>query len=106
MGIRLHLTGLSLSNTERDLEKLGVQRSPAAIHNGVQKAELQSTSDVVTNQIAVDETVIRVNGEQCWLNDVVNPAMNEFLHVRLFQTLTTPFTLLFLSELCEKQQVE
>jgi putative transposase len=106
VGIRLHLAGLSLSNTKRELEKLGVERSRTAIHNWVQKADLQPTSNTVPNQIAVDETVIRVNGERCWLYAAVNPATNEFLHVRLFQTLTTQLTLLFLRELREKQQVE
>jgi putative transposase len=106
VGIRLHLSGLSLSNTKRELEKLGVERSRTAIHKWVQKADLQPTSDTVQNQIAVDETVIRVNGEQCWLYAAINPATNEFLHVRLFQTLTTQLALLFLRELREKQQVE
>ena len=40
VGIRLHLSGLSLSNTKRELEKLGVERSRTAIHNWVQKADL------------------------------------------------------------------
>jgi putative transposase len=106
VGIRLHLVGLSLSNTKQELEKLGVERSRTAIHNWVQKADLQPTSDTVPNQIAVDETVIRVNGERCWLYAAVNPATNEFLHVRQFQTLTTQLTVLFFRELCEKQQVE
>jgi putative transposase len=106
VGIQLHLAGLPLSNTKQALEKLGVERSRTAIHNWVQKADLQPTSDTVPNQIAVDETVIRVNGEQYWLYAAVNPATNEFLHVRLFQTLTTQLTLLFLRELREKQQVE
>jgi putative transposase len=106
VGIRLHLAGLSLSNTKRELEKLGVERSRAAIHNWVQKVDLQPTGDTIPNQIAVDETVIRVNGEQYWLYAAVNPATNEFLHVRLFQSLTTQLTLLFLRELREKQQVE
>ena len=106
VGIRLHLAGLSLSNTKREREKLDVERSRTAIHNWVQKAGLQPTSDTVPNQIAMDETVIRVNGERCWLYAAVNPATNGFLHVRLFQTVTTQLTLLFLRELREKQQVE
>jgi len=106
VGIRLHLSGLSLSNTKRELEKLGVERSRTAIHNWVQKADLQPTSDTAPNQIAVDETVIRVNGERCWLYAAVNPDTNELLHARLFQTLTTQLTLRFLRELREKQQVE
>ena len=40
-GIRHHLAGLSLSNTVILLEELGVERSRTAIHNWVQKAEIQ-----------------------------------------------------------------
>jgi len=45
LGIRLHLARLSLSNTGKELEKFGVQCSRKAIHDWVQKAELQSVSD-------------------------------------------------------------
>jgi putative transposase len=88
VGIHLHLAGLSLSNTKRELEKLGVERSRTAIHNWVQKAELQPTSDTIPNQIAVDASVIRVNGQQYWLYAAVDSAMNEFLHARLFPART------------------
>ncbi|WP_380676233.1 IS6 family transposase [Salinigranum sp. GCM10025319] len=105
MGIQLHLAGLSLSNTKQHLERLGVERSRTAIHDWVQKADLQPDSDAEPTQIAVDETVIRVNGQRHWLYAVVDPDTNQFLHVRLFQTRTTQLTLLFLRELREKQQV-
>lgn len=106
VGIQLHLSGLSLSNTKQRLERLGVERSRTAIHNWVQKADLQPTSDDAPNQIALDETVIRINDERHWLYAAVDPETNEFLHVRLFQTRTTQLTLLFLRELRDKQQVE
>jgi putative transposase len=105
VGIQLHLAGLSLSNTKQHLETLGVERSRTAIHDWVQKADLQPDSDVDPNQIAVDETVIRVNGQRHWLYAAVDPDTNQFLHVRLFQTRTTQLTLLFLRELREKQHV-
>jgi transposase-like protein len=105
VGIQLHLAGLSLSNTKQYLEKLGVERSRTAIHDWVRKVDLQPDSDVSPNQIAVDETVIRVNGQRHWLYAAVDPATNQFLHVRLFQTRTTQLTLLFLRELREKQQL-
>ncbi|WP_380675878.1 IS6 family transposase [Salinigranum sp. GCM10025319] len=105
MGIQLHLAGLSLSNTKQHLERLGVERSRTAIHDWVQKADLQPDSDAEPTQIAVDETVIRVNGQRHWLYAAVDPDTNQFLHVRLFQTRTTQLTLLFLRELREKQQV-
>jgi putative transposase len=105
VGIQLHLAGLSLSNTIQYLEKLGVERSRTAIHDWVRKADLQPDSDVEPNQIAVDETVIRVNGQRHWLYAAVDPDTNQFLHVRLFQTRTTQLTVLFLRELREKQQI-
>jgi len=37
LGIRLHLSGLSLSNTVRELEKFGVQRSRKTFHDWIQK---------------------------------------------------------------------
>ena len=106
VGIQLHLAGLSLSNTKQYLETLGIQRSRTAIHNWVQKADLQPTGDDAVNQIAVDETVIQINDQRRWLYAAVDPQTNEFLHVRLFQTRATQLTVLFLRELREKQQVE
>ena len=61
LGIRLHLAGLSLSNTVDKIDNFGVNRSPKAVHDWVQKADLQATNDKTPNQIAVDETVIRIN---------------------------------------------
>ena len=86
VGIQLHLAGLSLSNTKQHLERLGVNRSRTAIHDWVRKADLQPDCDVSPNQIAVDETVIRVNGQRHWLYAAVDPETNQFLHIRLFQT--------------------
>lgn len=54
----------------------------------------------------MDETVIRVDGRRCWLYAAVDLETNRFLHVRLFQTLTTQLTLLFLRELRTKQPIE
>lgn len=105
VGIQLHLAGLSLSNTKQYLETLGVERSRTAIHYWVQKADLQPDSDVSPNQISVDETVIRVNGQRHWLYAAVDPDTNQFLHVRLFQTRKTQLTVLFLRDLRKKQQL-
>ncbi|MDL0123106.1 IS6 family transposase [Halobacterium salinarum] len=106
VGIQLHIAGISLSNTKQFLERLGVERSRTAIHNWVQKTDVQPSSDAEPNHIAVDETVIQLNAERHWLYAAVDPATNEFLHVRLFQTRTTDRTLLFLRELSEKIPVE
>ena len=106
LGIQLHLAGLSLSNTKQHLDRLGVDRSRTAIRNWVQKANLQPDSDANPNQIAVDETAIRLNGQRHWLYAAVDPDTNRFHHVRLFQTRTTQLTVLFLRELRDKQQVK
>jgi len=71
VGIQLHLAGLSLSNTKQYLEELGVERSRTAIHNWVQKADLQPPSDGAPNQIVIDETVIQINDERHWLYAVL-----------------------------------
>lgn len=71
--IHLHLAGLSLSNAKQHLDRLGVERSRTAIHNWAQKADLQPDSDADPNQIVVDETVIRVNGQRHWLYATVDP---------------------------------
>src|SRR6056297_2071821 len=105
LGIRLHLAGLSLSNTVSELEKFGVERSRKAIHDWVQKADLQPASDASPDHIALDETVIRVNGQQYWLYAAVDPETNKFLHIRLFTTTTTALTQKFLRELRAKHDV-
>jgi transposase-like protein len=58
LGIRLHLAGLSLSNTVSILDRLGVDRCRSTVHNWVQKADLQPTAGADPDHAAVDETVI------------------------------------------------
>ena len=105
LGIRLHLAGLSLSNTISELEKFGVQRSRKAVHDWVQKADLQPTTDASPDHIALDETVIRINSQQYWLYAAAAPETNKCLHIRLFTTTTTALTQGFLKELREKHDV-
>ena len=106
LGIQMHLAGLSLSNTISILENLGVKRSRKAVHDWVQKADLQPTSGKAPNQVAVDETVIRINDQQYWLYAAADPATNDLLHLRLFSTTTTALTEIFLRELRQNHDVE
>ena len=106
LGIQSHLAGLSLSNTVELLEALGVQRSRKAVHDWVQKADLQPDAGQSPNHVALDETVIRIDGEQYWLYAAADPETNHLLHVRLFSTTTTALTEMFLRELREKHDVE
>ncbi|MDS0300915.1 IS6 family transposase [Halogeometricum sp. S1BR25-6] len=106
LGIQSHLAGLSLSNTVSLLENLGVERSRKAVHDWVQKADLQPTDGESPNHVALDETVIRINSLQYWLYAACDPETNQLLHVRLFPTTTTSATQIFLTELREKHSVE
>jgi len=63
LGIRLHLAGLSLSDTVSILKNLGVDRHRTTVHRWVQKANLQPTDGAEPNHVAVDETVIQLNSE-------------------------------------------
>ena len=105
LGIRIHLAGLSLSNTIQELEKFGVKRSRKAIHDWVQKADLQPADDANPDYVALDKTVIRINGQQFWLYTAVDPDMNKFLHVRLFATTTATLVQQFLWEPQQKHDV-
>ena len=82
VGIRLHLAGLSFSNTTQHLENSGVKRSRTVIHNWVQRAEIQPTGTGSSNYIALDETVIQLGTKRYWLDAAVDPETNEFLHAR------------------------
>ncbi|WP_436926972.1 IS6 family transposase [Halosimplex amylolyticum] len=106
LGIRLRLAGLSLSNTISELKRFGVQRSRKAAHDWVQKADLQPASGEAPNQVALDETVIRVNDEQFWLYAAVDPETNHVLHIRLYPRRTNAITEMFLVELKGKHDVE
>jgi putative transposase len=86
LGIRLHLAGLPPSNTVSELENFGVQRSRKAVHDWIQKADLQPASGACPNHVALDETVIRINDEQDWLYAAVDPETNRILHTRPART--------------------
>ncbi|UHQ98736.1 IS6 family transposase (plasmid) [Natrinema zhouii] len=106
LGIRLHLAGLSLSNTVRELEKFGVERSRKAVHDWVHKCDLQPTDDASPNHVALDETVIQLDEHRYWLYTAVDPETNKVLHIRLYSTTTTALTERFLHELTEKHDLD
>ena len=104
-GIRYHLAGLSLSNTVMLLDDLGVERSRVAVHNWVQKADLQPAGGQDPDRVAVDQKAIRINDQQYWLYAAVDPDTNRILHSRLFPTYTIPIAREFLTELAEKHDI-
>ena len=105
-GIRYHLAGLSLSNTIILLDEFGVDRSRVAVHNWVQKTDLQPADGESPDRVAVDQKAIRINDEQYWLYAAVDPETNRLLHSRLFPTYTIPIAQAFLTEVAEKHDVE
>jgi len=106
LGIQLHLAGLSLSDTVSVLAGLGVDRCRTTVHNWIQKADLQPAEGRSPDHVAVDETVIQINGQRFWLYAAVDPTTNRLLHVALYPTRTTAISEMFLKELCEKHLVD
>jgi putative transposase len=104
-GIRLHLAGLSLSNTVTERERHGVERSRSTVHNWVQKAGLQPDAGRCPDHVALDETVIQINDQQYWLYAAIDPETNAFLHVALYTAQNLGASLLFLQDLKEKHDV-
>ena len=99
VGIRCHLSGMSTRDASKFLDELGVQRSHVAVHNWVHKADLQPISTVTADQLAIDEKMIRLHGQEYWLYGAVDPETNEILHVSLFPTTAKQTTRWFLAEL-------
>ena len=86
VGIRCHLTGMSLREVDKNIELFGINRSHIAIDNWVHKADLQPISTVSEDQFAVDEKMICLHGQKFWLYGAVDPQSNEILHVSLYPT--------------------
>jgi len=106
LGIQMHLAGLSLSNTVSVLESLGVERVRSTVHNWVHKADLQPDDDMNPNQVAVDETMIRLNGDWYWLYMAVDPDTNDVLHTKLQPTRNHYTAKEFMLELIEKHDLD
>jgi len=106
LSIQLHLAGLSLSNTVSFLEVFGVDRARSTVHNWVHKADLQPKSGRSPNQVAVDETVIRIDDEHYWLYAAVDPESNELLYTKLETTRTNALAERFFAQLREKHDVD
>jgi transposase-like protein len=72
----------------------------------VQKADLEPAGGCAPEQIALDETVILVNGDRFWVYAAVDPATNQILHCRLFMTRNLALKKRFLRELDQKHNVD
>jgi transposase-like protein len=103
--VELHLAGLSLSNTVLALEWFGISRVRSTVHNWVQKAELEPRGGCDPDQVAPDETVVKVNGKRYWLVAAVVSDITRILHAELYSARNLAMTKLFLSELDEKHDI-
>lgn len=106
IGIESYLARLWLSNTVPLLAELGVKCFRKAVHDWLQKADLQPTEGRSPNYVAFDETVIRINSQQSWLYTATDSDMNHLLHVPIVCDDNHCSDSYFLSELREKHNVE
>jgi len=81
-------------------------RSISTIHNWVQKSDLEPESGRDPDKIALDETVVKVNGERFRLYAAVEPETNVILHIKLYSARNKVVTEMFLRELAEKHDVD
>ena len=106
LGIQLHLTGLSLSDTVSVLELFSVDRARSTVHNWVHKADLQPEEGQNPDHVAVDETVIQLNDERYWLYAAVDTETNDLVYTKLEPVRTNVFAHAFFTELREKHDVD
>ncbi|WP_323677924.1 IS6 family transposase [Halorubellus sp. PRR65] len=102
--VRLHQTGCSVRETTTILAELGVERSHGAVWNWVHRLA-DSGCDPPTAQpsrVAVDETAVKINGEQSWLYAAIDVETKLILDVALFGRHGTDPAAAFLHGLTEK----
>jgi transposase-like protein len=72
---------MSLYDASQFLDEFGVNGGHVVIHEWVHKAELQPSSTVTANQLAIAEKMIRLHGKEFWLYGAVVPQTNEILYL-------------------------
>ena len=87
------------------LDIFSVERARSAAYNWIHKADLELTSEKNPDHVAVDETVIQPNDQQCWLYAAVGSETNELLHTSLEPTINTGLTEAFFAEIRKKHDV-
>jgi len=105
LAIHLHLGGLSLSNNVSILDRLGVDRTRSTVHNWVRKSDLEPRGGRAPAQIALNETVLKVNGDRFWVIAAVDPDNTIILHVGLYPSRNTTITKMFLRELQDNHAI-
>lgn len=106
LGIHLHVSGLSLSNTVLSPDTFGVEHAQSTVHYWLGESRLTADWRKSPDHVTIDETVIQLNNQRYLLYTAVDAATKKYLHVRLFSTRIQTLTELFLRELREKHHVE
>lgn len=70
------------------------------------KADLQPVSTITADQLAVDDKVIRINGNDYWLYAAVGPESNYIFYFKVLTTTTNQTTLWFLTKLHRRYQLD
>ena len=83
-GIHLHLAGLSLQKAVSFLENFGIERCRSTVHYWVKRSNLEPRTGRSPEKIALDETVVKIDGERHWLFAAVDPETNVILHVGVY----------------------
>ncbi|PGF14455.1 IS6 family transposase [Natrinema sp. CBA1119] len=105
--VQLHATGCSLQETQTILRSLGVERSHQAIWHWVHRLA-DSVPDPPTakpSRVAVDETVVRINGDRSWMYTAIDLDTKLILDVALFGRRGTDPAAAFLHGLTEKHDL-
>ncbi|AUX10452.1 ISH14-type transposase [Halalkaliarchaeum desulfuricum] len=106
LGIQLYLAELFLLNIISLFDIFGIKRARSTVHNWVHKADLQHENGLSPDHVAVDETVIGLNDEQCWLYAAVGPQTNKLLYTQLEPTTNSVLVQQFLAQHREKHDVD
>ena len=88
------------------LEVFVIWRTRLTVHNLVHNANLQPKSRKNPNQVAIDETVIRLINKRCWLYTAVDTDTNDLLLTKLEPTRNLAIARSFYRELREKHDVD
>ncbi|MFC7082207.1 IS6 family transposase [Halorussus caseinilyticus] len=102
--VRLHAAGLSLRETTAVLELLGVSRSHGAVWQWTHRVadSVDDPPAASPRRVAVDETVVKVNGEWLWLYTAIDLNSKLLLHIDLFERRGTDPAVQFLDALTQK----
>jgi putative transposase len=105
--VRLHATGCSLRETQAILRLLGVERSHQAIFQWVHRVadSVPDPPSAQPTRVAVDETAVKIDGEQSWLYAAIDLETKLLLDVALFGRRGTDPAAAFLHGLTEKHDL-